>query len=66
MDPYSLYMDVDPDPAFLRSLGLKMAHFEEEKRQIVFFFIFVLFLLFLNNQKLYKCSLHEKQETVKK
>jgi hypothetical protein len=66
VDPYSLYMDVDPDPAFLRSLGLKMAHFEEEKRQIVFFFIFVLFLLFLNNQKLYKCSLHEKQETVKK
>jgi hypothetical protein len=43
-----------------------MAHFEEEKDKSSF--IFVLFLLFLNNQKLYKCkcSLHEKQETVKK
>ncbi len=45
VDPYSLYMDVDPDPAFLRSLGLKMAHFEEEKRQIGFYscFIFIIF-----------------------
>ncbi len=37
VDRYSLYMDVDPDPAFLRrlglrSLGLKMAHFEEGKK----------------------------------
>ncbi len=50
VDPYFLYMDVDPDPAFIRSLGLKMAHFKEEKKTNRHYTF--LFLVFLNNQKI--------------